>query len=280
MDKPGVILMSVEIFAFLPEKIADIISGLDNWLREELIEIRLRVNQPLQIITFTRDYFLNKTGQGVDSEAGYLVSKQDLEKAFLILTRNSLYAMERQLIEGYITIPGGHRVGFTGQAIIEGGRLKTITNINSLNYRISREKPGIAMRVIDRLYDHQGNYIYNTLIISPPLCGKTTLLRDLIRTISQGIPLLGLKGKKIAVVDERSEIAGAYNGIAQNRIGNRTDLLDNCPKAWGMLILIRSMSPEVLAVDEIGHQEDVTALKDALNAGVSEIGVSGPLKGF
>lgn len=262
--------MAAGLIDFLPANIAQIIRGLDNYLVEELIEIRLRVNQPLQIITHYHDYFLNKNGQRVEKpEDGYIVSEKDLERAFLILTRNSLYAIERQLVEGFITIPGGHRVGFTGQAIMENGELKTIKNINSLNYRLTREMIGIAEGVIDKIYDSENDYIYNTLIISPPICGKTTLLRDLIRLISQGVPEIGLRGRKIAVVDERSEIAGAYNGIAQNRIGNRTDLLDNCPKARGMLILIRSMSPEVLAVDEIGREEDVRALEEAINAGVS-----------
>ncbi|MDI3546747.1 MAG: stage sporulation protein [Halanaerobiales bacterium] len=262
--------MAAGLIDFLPANIAQIIRGLDNYLAEELIEIRLRVNQPLQIITHYHDYFLNKNGQRVEKpEDGYIVSEKDLERAFLILTRNSLYAIERQLVEGFITIPGGHRVGFTGQAIMENGELKTIKNINSLNYRLTREMIGIAEGVIDKIYDSENDYIYNTLIISPPICGKTTLLRDLIRLISQGVPEIGLRGRKIAVVDERSEIAGAYNGIAQNRIGNRTDLLDNCPKARGMLILIRSMSPEVLAVDEIGREEDVRALEEAINAGVS-----------
>ena len=259
-----------EIINYLPTEIAKIIRGTGIWLKQRIIEIRLRVNQPLQIITYFDEYFLSSEGKRTDRlNSSYIVRSHHLEKAFLILSRNSFYALERQLIEGFITIPGGHRVGFTGQVVVEKGEIKTIKKISSLNYRITREMPGIATKIIKKIYDRPNDSIYNTLIISPPLCGKTTLLRDLVRVISEGLPALGLRGKKIGVVDERSEIGGSYNGIAQNKIGKRTDLLDNCPKAQGMLLLIRSMSPEVIAVDEIGREEDVTAIQEAFNAGVS-----------
>ncbi|MFW6035248.1 MAG: stage III sporulation protein AA [Halothermotrichaceae bacterium] len=252
--------MKKTLLDYFPAKIAGVISNLDDFVNNKIVEIRMRVNQPLQIITDKRNYFIDKR-----------ISKNDIEKSFMILTQNSIYAVERQLAEGFITIPGGHRVGFTGQVVIENNRLKTLKNINSLNYRIVSEKIGVGEKVIRYMYCRKQQKIYNTLIISPPLCGKTTLLRDLIRIISTGMPSIDLKGKKVGLVDERSEIAGAYNGVPQNKIGNRTDLLDNCPKAVGMMMLIRTMSPEVIAVDEIGKKEDVSALKEATNAGVSMI---------
>ncbi len=267
-------LMSEDILTYLPANISRIIKNVMSWLEEELLEIRLRVNQPLQIVTQLNDYFLTDSGKRADSPGkAYRIMKTDLKKAMLIITNNSIYAVERQLVEGFITIPGGHRVGFTGQAVMDKGKgeIKTIKNINSLNYRITRQVIGVAEKVIEKIYDMKNDCIYNTLIISPPLCGKTTLLRDLVRALSQGMPELGIHGKKIGVVDERSEIGGAYNGIPQNKIGYRTDLLDNCPKARGMLILIRSMSPEIIAVDEIGREEDVRAIGEAINAGVNLI---------
>ncbi len=261
--------MSTKVFdnvlEYLPLNISRIIQEQEAWVRGEVIEIRLRVNQPLQLISFKNEFFISKSGNP------FIVNIDDLERAFMILSKNSLYAIERQLSEGYLTIIGGHRVGFTGQAVIEGGNLKTIKNINSLNYRITREVIGTGEKVISKIYNKKTDLYYNTLIIAPPLCGKTSLLRDLVRLISDGDKRNHIKGKKVAVVDERSEIAGAYNGVAQNKIGSRTDLLDNCPKAEGIMLLIRSMSPEVIAVDEIGRDRDVDAIQEAVNSGVSLI---------
>ena len=109
------------------------------------------------------------------------------------------------------------------------------------------------------------------MIISPPQCGKTTLLRDIIRQISDGNTTLGLRGHKVGVVDERSELAGCYKGVPQNDIGLRTDVLDGCPKAKGMIMLIRSMSPNIIATDEVGTREDIFAIEEALNAGIKII---------
>lgn len=254
--------MASSVLKYLPVNIANIIANLKEWQKREVIEIRMRVNQPLQLISYEGEIFpLDEKNNPC------IITPLDLERAFMILVKNSYYAIERQLAEGFLTIPGGHRVGFTGQAVLEGGEIRTIKNINSLNYRISRQLPGIAGGLIKKIFDSEEGNIYNSLIIGPPLSGKTTLLRDMVRLISDGDERYGLKGKKVALVDERSEIAGAYNGIPQNKIGKRTDLLDNCPKARGMLLLIRAMSPEVLAVDEIGHREDVLALEEVINAG-------------
>lgn len=263
--------MSNNILKFLPQNIGNIIEKTFDWLPEEILEIRLRVNQPLQLITTTKDFFISITGKKTNPVKAYKIKRSDLKNAIMLITNYSIYAVERQLIEGFITLPGGHRVGFTGQAVMNNGRIKTIKNINSLNYRLTREKIGVANKVIKKIYHNERDYIYSTLIISPPLCGKTTLLRDLIRIISDGSPDIGLRGKKVGVIDERSEIGGSYNGVPQNKIGYRTDLLDNCPKAKGIILLIRSMSPEVIAVDEIGREEDVLAIKEAVNTGVSVI---------
>lgn len=255
--------MAVSVLNYLPVNIANIIRKEKEWQRGEVVEIRMRIYRPLQLITVYDEVFpLDEKNNPL------IISPQDLERSFMILVKNSFYAIERQLAEGFLTIPGGHRVGFTGQAVLERGEIRTIKNINSMNYRITHQMLGIAEGLIKKIINPRDGQIYNTMIIAPPLCGKTTLLRDLLRIISDGDECYGLKGKKVALVDERSEIAGAYNGIPQNKIGKRTDLLDNCPKARGMLLLIRAMSPEVLAVDEIGHREDVLAIEEVINAGV------------
>ncbi len=262
--------MSKNIIQYLPKRIKEIINNIDMEIGKEILEIRLRINQPLQVVSHLNNFFVDKNSNMTKNISNaYIVDKEEIEKAKLILTENSLYALERQLKQGFITIPGGHRVGFTGEVIIENNQIKTIKNINCLNYRITSEIIGAGNKLINKIYNFQNNYYFNTLIISPPFCGKTTLLRDLIRIISYGDSKLNIKGKTIGVVDERSEIAGAYNGIPQNDIGPRTDLLDNCPKAEGMMLLIRAMSPQVIAVDELGNKEDIKAVKEVLNAGVT-----------
>lgn len=265
----GGIKVKLEIINYFPKKIIDLLNNLskDSW--DKIVEIRLRVNQPVQILTEDGEMVLNKVKEKEDNTI--IIKNEDIKEAFRIITANSVYALERQLAEGFITIPGGHRVGFAGQIVMKNGIIKTIKNISSINYRLTHEKIGVAASLLPLLCDKINDLIYNTLIISPPLCGKTTFLRDLVRLISQGQSRLKISGKKVGLVDERSEIAGAYNGIPQNRIGSRTDLLDNCPKSAGIILLIRSMSPEVLAVDEIGTEEDVKAVMDAANSGVSII---------
>ena len=175
----------------------------------------------------------------------------------------SLYAYENELRQGFITIEGGHRIGMAGQVIIEDRKIKNLKQISSLNVRISHE----ILNCADKLFPYitRNKQMYHTLIIPPPRCGKTTLLRDMIRQISDGNKWV--KGCTVGVVDERSELAGCYRGIPQNQMGMRTDVLDGCPKAEGMLMLVRSMSPQVVAVDETGAPEDVQAIKYAMHCG-------------
>ncbi|NLV37139.1 MAG: stage III sporulation protein AA, partial [Clostridiaceae bacterium] len=110
--------------------------------------------------------------------------------------------------------------------------------------------------------------IFNTLIISPPQCGKTTILRDIARLLGNGLPDMGFRGVKVGIVDERSEIAACQKGIASNDVGLRTDVLDGCPKRIGMPMIIRAMSPKVIITDEIGNEGDREAIHSVLNAGV------------
>ena len=141
-------------------------------------------------------------------------------------------------------------------------------NISSLNIRICREVLGFGKKFINYIYNK--NYISNTLIISPPKCGKTTLLRDLSRIISNGESPLN-KGFKVSIIDERSEIAASFQGIPQLDVGIRTDVYDNCLKSKGIILAIRSMAPEVIICDEIGTREDFESILTAYNSGVSII---------
>ena len=178
----------------------------------------------------------------------------------------SPYAFEEELRQGFLTVAGGHRVGVAGQAVMEAdGRVRTFKNISYLNIRVSHQVKGAADKVLSDMYREGG--LRSALIISPPGCGKTTLLRDLIRQISDG-NAYG-PGMTVGVVDERSELAGAFQGKAQNDMGMRTDVLDGCPKEIGMLLLLRAMSPQVIALDEVAMPEDVAAVCTAANCGVT-----------
>ncbi|MGL5313500.1 MAG: stage III sporulation protein AA, partial [Peptostreptococcaceae bacterium] len=172
--------------------------------------------------------------------------------------------------KGFITLQGGHRVGLVGKAIVEDGQVKNIKHISSLNIRVSREIIGCSNKIMSHII-RADNRVNNTLIISPPQCGKTTLIRDIVRNLSNGNEDYGFKGIKVALIDERNEISGSYLGTPQMDVGIRTDIIETCPKDLGIVMLLRSMSPNLIVTDEIGNSEEVRALYTALNGGVSLI---------
>lgn len=233
----------------------------------EVEEIRVRVGQPLLLQGSGRDIFLNALGVPCRQKEAYLVSRQDLALTLERVTQSSLYAAEEELKQGFFTLPGGHRVGIAGEAILRGKEVQTLKHISALNFRLAREIRGSARGVIPFLLKSDGDFCH-TLMLSAPRAGKTTLLRDLIYLLSTGIPELGLRGQTVGVVDERGELAGMRQGIPTYNLGPRTDVLDGCPKGIGMSMLVRSMAPQIIAVDELGHPDDVSALADALRTGV------------
>jgi stage III sporulation protein AA len=191
-----------------------------------------------------------------------------------MLTNHSLYTFEEQLKRGFITIAGGHRVGLSGRTILENGRVKQIRDVSSFNIRIARAVMGVGKPILPFLFDPKALSIHHSLVLSSPQQGKTTLIRDLARMISKGEWGLhgsagsSLKGVKVGVIDERSELAACVKGIPRFDLGPRTDVMDGCPKAEGMMMMIRSLSPEVLVVDEIGRPEDADAIHEAMHAGI------------
>ena len=234
--------------------------------REALQEIRIRVNRPVIVLIGGREFFVNEVGEIQDRLQGaYEVKSGEIEELLNHICHYSLYAYEDEFRQGFLTVTGGHRVGIAGQVVTEGdGSIRTIKHISYVNIRIAHQIKGAADGVLPFLY-RQGK-LKNVLIISPPGCGKTTLLRDLIRQVSDGNAYA--EGCCVGVVDERSEIAGSCQGIPQNDIGIRTDVLDACPKNVGMMLLLRSMSPKVIAIDELGGGEEMHALRMASYCGV------------
>lgn len=220
---------------------------------DEIQEIKLRAGKPLIVIYKGKEKMVLQK----------VVTKEEIRETMEYISNYSLYAYEQELKQGFITIEGGHRVGMAGQVIMEEGRIKSLKYISSINIRVSHEVKSCADQIFP--YITYNKQMYHTLLISPPRCGKTTLLRDMIRQVSNGNAWV--KGCTVGVVDERSELGSCYLGNPQNDIGVRTDILDRCPKADGMIMLIRSMAPQVLAVDEIGVKEDVHAIEYAMHCG-------------
>ncbi|WP_246169729.1 stage III sporulation protein AA [Alkalibaculum sporogenes] len=257
------------IFKGMDLNIKNILGSLELKFLLEIDEIRLRVNKPLMVCRSNEDFLINKNGKIVKSvDQAFIVRECEIYNSLQLLSQYSLYSIEEELSKGFITLKGGHRVGITGKAIIEKGNIKTIKYVNGLNYRIMREVKGCSQK-ISKIIRKDSKDLFHTLIAGPPKTGKTTILRDLVRRFSTGDEQY--PGLKIGVVDERSEIAGCHRGIPQNDVGIRTDVLDCCPKAQGIINLIRSMSPEVIVTDEIGSKEDLVSIHEALSAGIKII---------
>lgn len=236
---------------------------------DKLQEIRLGVGQPVRLKFAGEEKFLSSRGiVNVPSQDLWYITEWEMDEIIKNICRYSIYAFENEIRQGFLTVPGGHRIGMAGQVVLnENGNVRNITHIRFLNIRISHEVIGAAQEVMPYLYEN--DRVLNTLLISPPGCGKTTLLRDIVRQASDGNPYG--QGRQIGVVDERSEIAGSFMGIPQNNVGIRTDVLDGCPKVQGMMMLMRSMAPSVVAVDEIGGEEDRKALCRVLQCGSSVV---------
>ena len=248
------------ILKCFPIHIRDILNkNLTNEELELLEEIRVRNNLPL----------ICKIGQA-DKVLNYKISTEDINYIFQKICENSIYTYQNQIANGYITIQGGNRVGIVGTAVLHEDKVTNFNYISGLNFRISRQILGCSNSIMQKIINKEQNTIYNTLIISMPGMGKTTLLRDIIRNISNGIEGL-IDGANIAVIDERGEISATFKGIMQNDLGIRTDVVNDIPKHIGMRLAIRSMSPKVIAADEIGSKEDSEAINYAMCCGVKGI---------
>lgn len=258
-----------EILPYFPIQIRTFFQKLTPEIFAQMEEIRFRARQPLLCVAANQEYSFTVAGAWtLDLTQAYRVSEEEIQRIAASISEHSRYAFEEEIRRGFITLPGGHRVGLSGQVLCDGGKVRTLRCIGGLAFRIARECLGCADSVIPAFYDERQE-IVNVLIISPPRCGKTTLLRDICRQLSDGNPYA--QGRPITVVDERSEIAGSFRGVPQLRVGCRTDVLDGCPKAEGMVMALRSLAPSAIITDEISRPEDAEQLRECIFSGVSVI---------
>lgn len=248
------------VFSALPERIRSAVTDLNT---DRLLELRLRSGGILSAVYPEKSFFINKSGSlSSDYQNAIIVTERDIKRAVELITRFSMYAYENEIKSGYITLSGGHRVGICGNAELTGGNISHLKTVQALNYRFAREIIGISNSVMDKIYTD--GEIKNTIIVSPPMCGKTTMLRDIARNLS-------LLGKRVSIVDERGEIAAAENGCSPFDLGIGCDVLSGVTKSEGMLFMLRSMSPDVIITDEIGGSNDLEVIREIKKRGVSVI---------
>lgn len=257
-----------EVFRYIPrDGLRTVVErGVDEFGNRniQIDEMRFRASKPLSFISGNKVWFVNDDGEPIENDdEAYVVSKNSISMFFRAICENSVYAYLDEIRKGFVTIRGGHRVGFVGRAICGNDNyIENFRDISSINLRIARQAIGSADEIMKDIID--GDLIRNTLIISPPGVGKTTILRDITRQLSE-------RGFKVGVADDRGEISAMFKGVPQNDIGMNTDVIENAPKQDGITILLRTMSPKVIITDEVVSKEEVSAVCYARGSGTSII---------
>ena len=241
-----------EILKYFPMQIRECIIKNANYKLKDIREIRIRVNKPVILKNFSNDIVIDNVN----------IDKETISKIFECICGNSIYAFTDEISNGFVTIFGGHRVGISGKPLYKDGKIYNIKDVSSLNCRVARQVIGAGDKIINLI--KKNGIFENTLIISPPGVGKTTVLRDIVRQISNC-------GYEVSLIDERTETAACFNGIPQNDVGKRTDVMDGVNKDDGIRMMVRSMRPDFVATDEIGTDDDAEAIMYAINSGVKVI---------
>ncbi len=260
-----------DVIQYLPAGLRFKLDKAEPAFIREIEEIRLRAGKPLMLTAKNEEWFIGGSDRIANNcDNPYLVTQDDIAKTLEIMSDNSIYAYQDDIRNGFITLRGGHRVGISGKVVMDGMAIKNIKEVSSLNIRIARQITGCSDKIMHYIFvdTDKCKEPLNTLIVSPPGCGKTTIIRDIARNLSNGMKDLSQKGRKVGIVDERSEIAASFKGVPQFDVGCRTDVLDGCPKILGLNMMIRAMSPRIVIMDEIGGPGDRDALLNVINAGV------------
>ncbi|MDF2686044.1 MAG: spoIIIAA [Clostridia bacterium] len=251
-----------DVCVLTPKRIAPILFNVSEDIKKLTQEIRFKPYAPVVIGLPSENIYINEKGQCTSAEKAVSVFPSEIEEMFSYICQLSVYTHTDELKKGFITAKGGHRVGVAGSAVIKDGVIEGIKDISTLNIRISRDIIGCADKLITEI--NKDRTVSNTLILSPPGGGKTTILRDIARSLSY-------KKFKVCVIDERSEICSVYKGIPQHDIGIHCDVLDGYPKGIGIIQALRTLSPEVIFCDEIGSRDEVDQILQGMNSGVSFI---------
>ena len=249
---------------FLPDKIKYPIYAISEATAMDINEVRIKRRRPIILSSSDKRMFLKYNGaltQNFEEASACIVDDNDLSEAVSRLCNYSIHAFQNELKNGFVTVYGGHRVGIVGTAVVSAqGEITAIKNISSLNIRIAREIDGASDEIISSVFKDR---VRSVLIVGEPSSGKTTVLRDIARRLSgEEFGFLS-----VCIVDERSEIAATSEGMSKNRLGAGCDVLDGYPKAEGMMIALRAMSPDIIICDEIGSEKDTLAIENIVNAG-------------
>lgn len=247
-----------ELLCYFSGKAGGAVNRLSDALLDDIQEIRLRINRPAAVWTGKNVRYITEDGQLTYNKAsGVIASEQDVRRTFEAVCQYSVHSFQREISQGFITVRGGHRVGFCGTPVMRDGTVENIKNINAVNFRIARELKGCAEKLFETCFS---DGLCDLLIVGVPASGKTTVLRDLTRLLGDRF--------KVSVIDERGEIAASWNGIPQNDIGANTDVFDGCGKSEGISAAVRVMSPQIIVCDEIGSEGELSALREAASCGV------------
>ena len=255
----------LQVIPYFPDKIRAPLAAIPSQMRNTVREIRLRQGRPLSLVLMGTTVFLTPGGTVLETPGkdALVPDEADLQDCFQRVCGYSVHSCEEQIRQGFLTLNGGHRVGLSGTAVQEDGKIVTLREISSMNFRVARSFPGVSGDFVRRFY---GDALPSILLSGAPMSGKTTFLKDVIGALSSG---KAGRYRKVAVIDERGELGAVYNGTPQIELGPCTDVLTGYPKGEGMNIALRTLSPELIVCDEIGGEAESDAIRMSLNAGTA-----------